>query len=145
MALRNQSKNSKKKSTNKKEEEKLEQVQDEFAEDQEDVEEGADELEEELAEDLSKPTEGPDLTEPQVNVSAAGDKEEQEKLEEAAGVEIVKPTPVKKEQQNVRVRPKRDFNTYIGNQWYNFKAGKVVTVPANVKDILLKANELSPL
>lgn len=141
--LRNQPKNTKKKNTNKKEEEKLEQVQDEFAEDQEEVEEGADELEEELEKDLSN--EGPDLTEPQVNVSAAGDEEEQEKLEEAAGVEIVKPTPVKKEQQNVRVRPKRDFNTYIGNQWYNFKAGKVVTVPANVKDILLKANELSPL
>lgn len=61
---------------------------------------------------------------------------------EKAEVETV--TEVKTEPK-VRINPNRDVRTYIGDQWYNLKAGVQVSVPKTVKEKLQKAGLLSPL
>jgi hypothetical protein len=73
----------------------------------------------------------------------------EEKVEEVKPLEV-RPTQVKQEskkatQPNVRVKPNKDIRTYIGDQWYNLKAGKVETVPKQVKDILAKSGMLDAL
>lgn len=47
--------------------------------------------------------------------------------------------------RNVRIRLKRNHSCVIGGERYNFEAGKQVSVPENVKDILMRADMLLPL
>lgn len=54
---------------------------------------------------------------------------------------IVQKAPVK----NVRVLPKTDHTCVIGGERYFFKAGVQQNVPLEVKEILAKADLLSPL
>lgn len=55
--------------------------------------------------------------------------------------DIVQKAPVK----SVRVLPKRDHTCVIGGVRYFFKAGVCQNVPLEVKNILTKADLLSPL
>lgn len=48
-------------------------------------------------------------------------------------------------QPMVRVKPNRNMRPYIGDQYYDLVKGKVITVPANVKEILMRTNCLDPL
>ena len=70
--------------------------------------------------------------------------QEVEKTETSKTEVEVAPTTAK-ELPKVRVKPNKDIRTYIGNQWYNLKAGVVTSVPSNVKDILRKAGNLDTL
>lgn len=47
--------------------------------------------------------------------------------------------------ENVKIRLRKDHSCSIGGEMYDFKAGKVYTVPKNVKKILNRAGFLSPL
>lgn len=72
--------------------------------------------------------------------------EEPEPVKEAEIIPIQAETvPTGASQPQVRVRPKVDHKSYIGDRWYFFKKGQVQIVPQNVKDILVKANLLDPL
>jgi hypothetical protein len=67
-----------------------------------------------------------------------------EEVEEEAEVEVKTKAKAKAE-PNVRIKPNQDLRTYIGDQWYSLKKGEVQTVPANVKEILQRANMLEAL
>lgn len=54
-------------------------------------------------------------------------------------------TEEKASEPTVRIKPKTSIRTYIGDQWYNLTAGKVVNVPKNVKEILQKAGKLDAI
>jgi hypothetical protein len=81
--------------------------------------------------------------------------EKEELLEVAPEVEVVeekveeevevKAKHKAKAEPNVRIKPNQDLRTYIGDQWYSLKKGEVQTVPANVKEILQRANMLDAL
>lgn len=58
-----------------------------------------------------------------------------------ANPDIVQKAPVK----SVRVLPKKDHTCVIGGERYFFKAGVHQNVPVEVKNILTKADLLSPL
>lgn len=62
---------------------------------------------------------------------------------EVQAVQVEAPKEVK--QPQVRVKPNKDLRTYIGDQWYNFKAGVQTTVPQQVKEILAKSGMLDAL
>ena len=47
--------------------------------------------------------------------------------------------------RNVKVRLKRNHSCVIGGERYNFEGGKQVSVPENVKAILMRADLLLPL
>lgn len=47
--------------------------------------------------------------------------------------------------RNVKVRLKRNHSCVIGGERYNFEVGKQVSVPENVKAILMRADLLLPL
>lgn len=47
--------------------------------------------------------------------------------------------------RNVKIRLKKNHSCVIGGERYNFEAGKQVSVPENVKDILMRADMLLPL
>ena len=47
--------------------------------------------------------------------------------------------------QNVKIRLRSNHSCTIGKESYDFKAGKVYTVPKNVKKVLNRAGLLSPL
>jgi hypothetical protein len=71
-----------------------------------------------------------------------------EKKEEVKSVDVQEAQSSKEKaptQPTVRVKPKADIRTFIGDQWYNLKKGKVHTVPKNVKEILARANQLDAL
>lgn len=51
----------------------------------------------------------------------------------------------RKPKENVKIRLRTDHSCNIGTERYDFKAGKVYTVPKNVKRILNRAGLLSPL
>lgn len=51
----------------------------------------------------------------------------------------------KKTEPMVRVKPKKDYSCYIGDQWWRFKKGVQATVPQSVKDRLIKLSILDPL
>jgi formylmethanofuran dehydrogenase subunit C len=68
----------------------------------------------------------------------------EELVEEEAEVEV-KAKHKAKAEPNVRIKPNQDLRTYIGDQWYSLKKGEVQTVPANVKEILQRANMLDAL
>lgn len=57
----------------------------------------------------------------------------------------VKVSAKAKAMPNVRINPNADHRSYIGDQYYNLKKGKVITVPQNVKEILARAGLLDPL
>lgn len=63
----------------------------------------------------------------------------------AKSKEVEVKTTKAKAEPNVRVNPKQDIRTFIGDQWYNLKAGKQVSVPKTVKDKLQRAGLLDPL
>lgn len=63
--------------------------------------------------------------------------------EEVKVLKVEKQAP--KEQPQVRVLPNRDIRTYIGDQWYNLKAGVQTNVPANVKEILKNAGHIDAI
>jgi hypothetical protein len=84
-----------------------------------------------------------ELAEKNVHVSASADEKDQEQLEKDLNVPEVRVSTAKT--GNVRIKPKRDIRTYIGDRWYNLKAEKVETVPANVKEILNRSGDLLPL
>ena len=54
-------------------------------------------------------------------------------------------TQEKGAEPKIRINPKQDVRTYVGDQWYNLKAGKQVSVPRTVKEKLQKAGLLNPL
>lgn len=64
--------------------------------------------------------------------------------EAVTDAELETVTEVKVEPK-VRINPRQDVRTFIGDQWYNLKAGKQVSVPRTVKEKLQKAGLLSPL
>lgn len=51
----------------------------------------------------------------------------------------------KKPEERVKIRLRVDHSCCIAMEYYDFKAGKVYTVPKNVKKILNRAGLLSPL
>lgn len=53
--------------------------------------------------------------------------------------------PKKEPQQNAKIRLRVDHKCSIGHENYNFVAGKVYTVPRNVKKVLNRAGLLAPL
>jgi len=53
--------------------------------------------------------------------------------------------PKERKQPNVRIKPNRDINTYIGDRWYRLKKGVEANVPAHVKEILSRAGCLEVL
>ena len=67
-----------------------------------------------------------------------------DKAVKTAETVVEKVTEVK-EEPKVRINPKQDIRTFIGDQWYNLKAGKQVSVPRTVKEKLQKAGLLNPL
>ena len=80
---------------------------------------------------------------PEVEVDTA----EEITVEEPKGLEV-DPTPVSEEPKvtgNVRVRMKKDHSCFIGGEHYVLTAGQCYNVPANVKEILNRADLLAPL
>ena len=68
-------------------------------------------------------------------------------VEEPKGLEV-DTTPVSEEPKvtgNVRVRMKKDHSCFIGGEHYVLTAGQCYNVPANVKEILNRADLLAPL
>lgn len=47
--------------------------------------------------------------------------------------------------RNVKIRLKKDHSCVIGGERYNFEGGKQISVPENVKAILMRADLLLPL
>jgi hypothetical protein len=45
-------------------------------------------------------------------------------------------------ERKVKIKTKTSFKQYIGNTWYYFVAGEVISVPVNVKDVLLRQGAL---
>lgn len=76
-----------------------------------------------------------------------------ESPDESAAVEKTSPSVVvqgkpdekTRPKENVKIRLRKDHSCSIGGEMYDFKAGKVYTVPKNVKKILNRAGFLSPL
>ena len=80
---------------------------------------------------------------PEVEVDTA----EEITVEEHKGLEV-DTTPVSEEPKvtgNVRVRMKKDHSCFIGGEHYVLTAGQCYNVPANVKEILNRADLLAPL
>ena len=65
-----------------------------------------------------------------------------ETVSDAEVAEVAQP---KGAEPKIRINPKQDVRTYVGDQWYNLKAGKQVSVPRTVKEKLQKAGLLNPL
>ena len=61
----------------------------------------------------------------------------------AQEADVVENKVVKEPQ--VRINPKQDIRSHIGDQWYNLKAGKIVSVPRTVKVKLERAGMLNPV
>lgn len=78
-------------------------------------------------------------------------KEEVEDVKEVEEVEELTDEEVEVEEKettkspNVRIKPNKDYRTFIGDRWFNFKKGKVESVPQHVKEILYKAGVLDTL
>ena len=53
-------------------------------------------------------------------------------VNERGSLEVMEINPDKR----VKVRLRVDYRAYLGNRWYEFKAGDEPTVPQGVKDIL---------
>lgn len=70
-----------------------------------------------------------DETAPKVNVTVSADSVDTFKMPK----------------QNVKIRLRSNHSCTIGKESYEFKAGKVYTVPKNVKKVLNRAGLLSPL
>lgn len=60
-------------------------------------------------------------------------------------LEAGKPDEKRKPEERVKIRLRVDHNCCIAMEFYEFKVGKVYTVPRNVKKILNKAGLLAPL
>jgi hypothetical protein len=127
----------------KKEAEVQEKIDAEVVETQSELNEEATKLEEKAGEEAVEVVNKADLAEKDVNVSAVQDEEDQKQLEKDLNVPEVKVSTAKT--GNARIKPSRDIRTYIGDRWYNLKADKVETVPAEVKEILNRAGALKPL
>lgn len=129
----------------KKEAETKEKIDEKVTEQTEERNEQATEIEEKVAEETEVGTEEEYQAEAEagVHVSAAADEEDQKELEKEHNVPQFNTSA--KSGGNVRVKPKQDVRTFIGDQWYNLSAGKTETVPAQVKEILARADLLSPL
>lgn len=86
-------------------------------------------------------SEGVAVDEVQVTLDVAPKVEEaqEEKPAEETTIDVVKEVVT---DRKVKVKPKATFRQYIGDAWYYFQAGEVVSVPVNVKDILLRQGAL---
>lgn len=87
-------------------------------------------------------SEGVAVDEVQVTLDVAPKVEEEkpaENLMESTAIDVVKEVVT---DRKVKVKPKATFRQYIGDAWYYFQAGEVVSVPVNVKDILLRQGAL---
>lgn len=71
--------------------------------------------------------------------------EKVEKVEEVAEEEVEVKDSTPKRQPNVRIKTNKDYRTFIGDRWFNFKKGVEANVPAHVKEILYKAGVLDTL
>jgi hypothetical protein len=133
------------KSKSEKEEElkSQEEVAEEVVEDHAKTTAKQTEIEEEVAKETGDQTDPAALAEVGVRVSAAADEADAKKVAKELNVPEIKPATGK--QANVRVKAKQDIRTYVGDQWFNLKAGETATVPANVKEILRKAGLLDTL
>lgn len=60
-------------------------------------------------------------------------------------VKAVEVDEAKKPKENVKIRLRKDHSCCIAMEFYDFKEGKVYTVPKNVKRILNRAGLLAPL
>lgn len=69
-------------------------------------------------------------------------KEELEIDPEALSLEVLEED---KDEKLFRIKPRKDHRTFIGDKWYFLKKGVYQNVPAQVKDILMKAGLLDPL
>lgn len=45
--------------------------------------------------------------------------------------------------KTVKIKPNFSGKKYVGNTWYFFEKGVVITVPKNVKDILIEQNGIT--
>lgn len=54
-------------------------------------------------------------------------------------------SPVAKGEKLVKIKPNATFRVYIGNRYHNFVKGEIVSVPDNVKDILMRQGALDAI
>lgn len=95
----------------------------------------SDELQEKLSENLKKPKEPVEIV---VDV---------EEKEEKPEIIIEKPQPVVEAPpvKMVKILMRENHRCCIGGEWYALTKGKQYNVPENVKDILNRADKLSPI
>lgn len=98
------------------------------------------------AEDVEKVEEAAAENTPNIEVDTTTPKEQAMK---APNIEVKSPMSdpdaFKVPKQNVKIRLRVDHSCTIGKESYDFKAGRVYTVPKNVKKVLNRAGLLSPL
>jgi hypothetical protein len=127
-----------------KEDKVVEKLDKEYMEEKVQIEEDAKKDEEKALEDFNATVdENIGLAQVNVHVSEAGSEKEAKKIAKELDVPEIQVTTTKS--ASVRVKSKNDIRTYIGDQWYNLKAGKVETVPSHVKEILRQAGVLDTI
>ena len=60
--------------------------------------------------------------------------------EEAVPEVVINVTP---EVKSYKVKPNKTFRKYVGDKWYFFKENEVISVPSNVRDLLIAQGALS--